>query len=161
MKVEVRDLILLDAIRVVLAANEDQQEHFIAMTGQAWDIDSVAMGGFQTAGPKWSIHIDGSPVAVGGFAYQREGVYRDWFIFTPAAFEPRNYMAVTRLCRRLMDRVLRSIAHRLECIVPAARVEASSKLAKWYKILGYNKEALLYGYCANGADAVCYSRVKH
>jgi hypothetical protein len=160
MKVEVRDLILLDAIRVVLAATEDQQEHFIAMTGQAWDIDSVALGGFQTVGPKWSIHIDGSPVAVGGFAQQREGVYRDWFIFTPEAFTPANYRTTTRICRRLMDRVLQSIAHRVECVVPFSRVEGSPKLDLWYRLLGYKKEAQLSRYCASGDDAVCYARVR-
>ena len=161
MKVEVRELILLDAIRVALAATQDQREHFKTMTGTEWDIDGVALGGFQSVGPKWSIHIDGAPVAVGGFAQQRPGVYRDWFIFAPAAFEKANWRAVTRLCRKLMDWVLQNGAHRLECLVPVGRVESRPQLHRWYTILGYNKEALLYGYCANGADAYCYSRVKH
>lgn len=161
MKVEVRELILLDAIRVVLAATQDQREHFKTMTGTEWDIDGVALGGFQSVGPKWSIHIDGAPVAVGGFAQQRPGVYRDWFIFAPAAFEKANWRTVTRLCRKLMDWVLQNGAHRLECLVPVGRVESRPQLDKWYRILGYNKEALLYGYCANGRDAYCYSRVKH
>ena len=161
MKVEVRELILLDAIRVALAATQDQREHFKTMTGTEWDIDGVALGGFQSVGPKWSIHIDGAPVAVGGFAQQRPGVYRDWFIFAPVAFEKANWRTVTRLCRKLMDWVLQNGAHRLECLVPFGRVESRPQLAKWYKLLGYNKEALLYGYCANGADAFCYSRVRH
>ena len=161
MKVELRDLIALDAIRVCLAATQEQQEHFTTMTGQPWDIDGVAIGCFQSPGPKWSIHIDNVPVAVGGFAEQRPGVYRDWFIFAPAAFEKANWLRVTRICRKLMDSVLKAGAHRLECLVPVGRVESRPQLDHWYRILGYNKEALLYGYCANGADAYCYSRVKH
>ena len=161
MKIELRDLILLDAIRVVLAATQEQQEHFKTTTGAEWDIDGVALGGFQTTGPKWSIHIDGKPVAVGGFAMQRPGVYRDWFIFTPDAFTKANYLAVTRLCRKLIEHVLKNGAHRIECLVPVSRVDSRPQLDRWYTILGYNKEALLYGYCANGADAYCYSRVKH
>lgn len=162
MKVEVfHTPVLLEYIQVVRAAAEDQQEHFTAMTGQEWDVDSVALGAFQTVGPKWSIRIDGTAVAVGGFAQQRPGVYRDWFISTPSAFSADHFFCITRICRKLMDHTLANGAHRLECVVPWLRVEGSPKLAKWYKVLGYNKEALLYGYCANGADAVCYSRVKH
>ena len=50
MKIELRDLILLDAIRVVLAATQEQQEHFKTMTGAEWDIDGVALGGFLVVG---------------------------------------------------------------------------------------------------------------
>jgi hypothetical protein len=52
-------------------------------------------------------------------------------------------------------------AHRLECIVPAPRIAARPELVRWYEVLGYNREATLYGYCANGADAVIFSRVQH
>ena len=161
MKVEVfNQPILLDFIRVALNAMPDQIEHFTTLTGEAWDIDGVALGNFTAPGPKWSIHIDSVPVCIGGFAPQRKGVYRDWFISTPAAFESANFFRVTRTCRKLMDAMLKNGAHRIECIAPAERIEHNPRLERWYTALGYKKEALHYGYCATGADAVCYARVK-
>ena len=89
MKFEVfNEPILLDFIRVVLNAAPDQIEHLETMSGEKWTIDGVALGSFTAPGPKWSIRIDDVPVVIGGFAPQRKGVYRDWFISTRAAFEP-------------------------------------------------------------------------
>jgi hypothetical protein len=161
MKFEVfNDPILLDFIRVILNAQPDQIEHFMTMTGEPWAIDSIALGNFTAPGPKWSIRIDDVPVVVGGFAPLHKGVYRDWFISTPAAFEPANYFRITRICRKLMDAMLKNGVHRIQCIAPAARIEHNPRLERWYAAMGYKKEALHSGYCATGADAICYSRVK-
>jgi ribosomal protein S18 acetylase RimI-like enzyme len=78
-------------------------------------------------------------------------------INTPAVWE-KYWFPVTRIARRAMDAMLQSKqAHRLECISHYSR----EKAFKWYSALGYNKEATLYGYCADGSDAVLFSRVKH
>jgi hypothetical protein len=154
--------ILLDYLRVISRAPEDQKLHFTEVTGQEWNIDSIAVGNLETTGPKWSIYADDTPIVVGGFAQRRPGVFEDWFISTPEAFSQEHYRYVTRLCKGLMDNMLgQKIAHRLECVVPVARLERSPRLAKWYKVLGYNREALHHGYCANGGDAVRFARVKH
>lgn len=150
---------LLDFIRVVLNMAPDQREHFSAMTGHPYDVDGIAVGNFMVQGPKWCFRSNSVPIAVGGFAPQRPGVYRDFFISTPEAFSAHGF-AVTRLCRRIMDSLLEGGAHRLECIVPASRVQGYTKLEKWYAALGYKEEARHERYCADGTDAICYSRVR-
>jgi hypothetical protein len=150
---------LLDFVSVCCRMPDDERAQLTALTGQEFDIDGAAIGNFTVAGPKWVIKADGTPLVVGGFALERPGVWRDFMLTTPEAWS-KHWFPVTRICRRIMDQMfLGKHAHRIECIVPAARVRPD--LERWYSVLGYNKEALLHGYCANGADAVLYARVQH
>ncbi len=151
------DPTLLDFIKVVWAMPENERENFEALTGEKYNVDSIAVGNFMVNGPKWVAKVDDEPICVGGFAYQRSGVWRDFMINTPVAFE-KHWFPLTRICRRAMNSMFISKqAHRLECITLASREQAM----KWYRVLGYNREATLNGYCANGADAVLFSRVQH
>lgn len=163
---------LADMVIIAAQLPQDQREQLEAFTGEPYDIDGAAVGNFMVAGPKWVAKVAETeeqfaaglarPVAVGGFAHQRPGVWRDFLLATPEAFEKANWFHMTRECRRIMDAMLRSgQAHRLECIVPAARLQSRPELRKWYKLLGYNEEGPRYGYLANGQDAVGFSRVKH
>lgn len=150
---------LLDFIKVCAQLPDDERKQLEAFTGCEYDIDGAAIGNFTAPGPKWVIKADDEPIVIGGFSQQRRGVWRDFLLTTPAAWT-EHWFTVTRICRRAMDGMLNSKqAHRLECVAPVARV--TEKLEKWYAVLGYNKEAVLHGYCASGADAIIYSRVKH
>jgi hypothetical protein len=160
---------MTDFIQVCARMPQDEREQLTALTGEEYNIDSAAVGNFMVPGPKWVIkagsaedHEKGlaQPIIIGGFVPQRPGVYRDFLLTTSEAWEQHGFQ-VTRICRRIMDAMLMSHAHRLECIVPAPRVESRPELAKWYKVLGYHQEGRHYGYCANGADALSFSRVKH
>lgn len=154
--------VLVDYIRVALKMPEDEQKQLEAYTGQQFTVDGCAIGNFQVAGHKWGIYRDAEPLVIGGFSLERPGVYRDFLLTTPEAWAKENWFHVTRICRRLMTAMLASkTAHRLECITPAPRLASRPELYKWYRILGYNNEGVLHGYCANGADAVIFSRVKH
>ncbi len=162
MKIEVfSDPNLLDYIIVCAKMPADERAQLEAFTGQPYDVDGAAIGNFTAPGPKWVIKADGNPIAIGGFVQQRPGVWRDFMLTTPEAWE-HHWFTVTRVARRIMDAMFKSgQAHRLECMAPANRVSSREKLAKWYKVLGYNYEGLHHGYCADGSDAVSYSRVKH
>lgn len=160
-----------DFIQIASRLPKDEREQIEIMTGSNYDVDGAAVGNYMVSGPKWVAKIadteadfesgNSLPVCVGGFAPQRPGVWRDFLLTTPEAF-PQHAIAITSFCKKAMDAMLHSgQAHRLECIVPAARLQSRPELARWYKILGYNKEGLRYGYCANGADAVAFARVKH
>lgn len=161
---------MTDFIQVCAQMPEDERAQVEAMTGEKYDIDSAAVGNFTAPGPKWVIKVaedeesfivgNSTPIIIGGFVPQRPGVYRDFLLTTPLAWEKYGFQ-VTRICRRIMDAVLMTHAHRLECIVPAARVESRPELAKWYRILGYTQEGRHHGYCASGADAISFARVKH
>jgi hypothetical protein len=150
--------VLLDYIKVALQMPEDERKQLENFTGHPFDIDGCAMGNFQVQGHKWVIRSEsGQPLVVGGFARERPGVWRDFLLTTPAAFKAHGFQ-ITRICRRVMDAMfLSGEAHRIECIAPASR----EHVFRWYATLGYNKEAVLHGYCADGSDAVIFSRVQH
>lgn len=148
---------MIDFLKVCAAMPQDEREQLEAFTGQPYNIDSAAIGNFMVTGPKWVIKSDDEPIAIGGFVPQRPGVYRDFMLNTPEAFE-KHWFAVTRIARRALDAMFVSgQAHRLECVAHHSR----EKAFRWYKALGYNREATLSGYCANGADAILFSRVNH
>lgn len=154
-------VLLLDFLKVCARMPEDEREQLEAMTGEPFDIDGAAVGNFCVPGPKWVIKAGDSPIVIGGFVPKRRGVWQDFLLTTPEAWST-HWFTVTRVCRRSMNAMLMSgQAHRLECIVPAVRVQNRPELKKWYKVLGYNEEGLHYGYCASGADAMSFARVKH
>lgn len=148
---------LIDFLKVCAKMPQDEREQLEAFTGEPYSIDHAAIGNFTVPGPKWVIKEGDEPIAVGGFVPQRPGVYRDFMLTTPETWA-KHWFVVTRICRRAMDAMLLSgQAHRLECISHHSR----EKAFKWYSALKYNKEATLSGYCANGADAILFSRVNH
>jgi hypothetical protein len=152
---------LVDFLKVCAKLPQDEREQLEAFTGQPYSMDGAAIGNFSVPGPKWVIKSDDEPIAIGGFVPRRPGVYRDFMINTPEAFE-KHWYAVTRIARRAINAMFISgQAHRLECVVPAARLGSRPKIEDWYNIIGYHREATLSGYCANGADAILFSRVDH
>lgn len=156
------DPMLLDYVKACIAMPQDEREQVEAFIGRPYDIDSVAVGNWQVQGPKFVIKDGDVVLAVGGFAQQRPGVWRDYMLTTPQAWEKQYWFQVTRTCRRALDFMFSSRqAHRLECITPVARLEARPEIERWYGLLGYYREGMRYGYCANGANAVAFARVSH
>lgn len=152
--------LLLDFVKVCIKMPEDERAQLEAFTGEPYDIDGAAIGNFTVAGPKWVIKADDEPICIGGFVPQRPGVYRDFMLTTPDAWG-KHWFAVTRIARRVMNAMLVETAHRVECIVPASRLAYRPCIENWYKVLGYTREAPLWRYCADGTDAVIFSRVRH
>jgi hypothetical protein len=150
---------LLDFVKVAIAMPEDERKQVEALCGHEFDIDSVAVGNFMVPGPKWVIRGEEGPLCVGGFKQQRPGVWRDYMLTTPEAWEKKYWYSVTRTCKRIMDGMFTSgTAHRLECIVPETRLEQRPELLGWYKLMGYAPEGRRLGYCANGADVIAFAR---
>jgi hypothetical protein len=162
MTIEVfNDPLLLDYLKVCINMPQDQRSQVEAFAGQKFDIDAVAVGNYMVQGPKWVIKDGNNPIVVGGFKQQRPGVWRDYMLTTVEAWEQKYWFTVSRVCRRAMDFMFSSgMAHRLECIAPTDRLEANPKIVKWYGLLGYRFESIRYGYCANGADATAFCRLK-
>lgn len=152
---------LLDFIKAAANLPEDERAQITALTGHDYDIDGCAIGNFTVEGPKWVAKLEDETVlCVGGFVPQRPGVLRDFLLSTPEAWKPEHGAKLTRMFRRIMDALMLSgEIHRIETIVPATRLSSRPELERWYKILGYKKEAPLYGYCADGSDAWSFARV--
>jgi hypothetical protein len=148
---------LTDFIDVSFRMPEDERRQLEAFTGHEFDVDGCAVGNYTAPGLKWVFKYGDRPIIVGGFVPQRPGVWRDFLLTTPEAWEPQNWFQVTRICRRIMDAMFISgQAHRLECITHGSREKAMN----WFRVLGYEQEALLSNYCANGDDAFAFSRVR-
>lgn len=147
---------LVDFIRVCAKLPQEERRQLEQFTGHPYEVDGAAIGNFSVPGPKWVIKDDEEPLVVGGFAPERPGVWRDFMLTTPEAWAT-HWFPVTRVCRRAMDAMFASgQAHRLECVAPESR----KRVFRWYKTLGYTREGRMRGYCANGADAILFSRVK-
>lgn len=150
---------LIDFLKVCAAMPQDEREQLEAFTGEDYSIDSAAIGNFTVQGPKWVVKDGDEPLAIFGAAQQRPGVWRDFMLNTPGVYE-KHAFGLTRICRRAMNAMFESgQAHRVECVVPAARIDARPELVRWYGALGYTREATLLKYCANGDDAVLFARV--
>lgn len=152
--------LLLDFLRICLELPPDERQHIERISGEPFTEDACAVSAFSIPGPKWVVKKDGVPLAAGGFVMKRPGVWRDYLLTTPQAWEPPTAFRVTLACRRIMNAMFESgEAHRVECLVPEIRVKARPELDRWYKAMRYSLEATLQGYCADGTAACVYSRV--
>lgn len=156
------DPLLGDFLYAAIHMPQDEREQIEALVGQKYDIDAVAVGNFMVPGPKWVAKVDDTVLCVGGFKQQRPGVWRDYMLTTPLAWEKKYAFTVTRTCRRLMDTMFATQqAHRIECIAPAARLAKRPELERWYKFFNYERESIRFGYCADGSDAIAFVRTEH
>ena len=156
------DPFLLDYVKACIVLPQDEREQVEALTGHPYNIDSIAVGNYMAQGPKWVAKDGDEVLSVGGFVQERPGVWRDYMLTTPQAWEKAYWFQMTRICRRIGDFMFSSKqAHRLELITPVARLEKRPELKRWYTHLGYGIEGTRHGYCANGGDAVAFVRVNH
>ncbi len=147
---------LADLMLLCREAPEDIQDQWEAISGTPWCVDAVVSAVYTVGGPKWVGHVDGYPIAAGGFIPIRPGVYRDWLIPGPFAFTPAYWRSVTKICRRIMDSMLLGDAHRLECLSLASR----ANVVDWYRVLGYQFEGTLHAAGSNGEDLAAYCRLR-
>jgi hypothetical protein len=154
------DPLLLDYLKACILMPQDEREHVEAMTGHPYDVDSIAVGNFMVQGPKWVAKDGDAVLSVGGFALERPGVWRDYMLTTPQAWEKKYAYQMTRLCRRAADFMFSSHqANRLELIAPLKRVEQRPELMTWYQHLRYEVEGVRRRYCADGSDAIALVRI--
>jgi RimJ/RimL family protein N-acetyltransferase len=147
--------LLIDFVRICHELSDDERRQWVALSdGQPFDPEAMAIQLAAAAGPRWAlVQADGAPLVIGGFSYLRPGVWQDWLIGTPSAWET-HWRAISKHCRRVIDRMLETEAHRIQCISLADRTRAHA----WYRVLGYRQEGLLRGYGANGEDAIMFAR---
>lgn len=147
--------LLADYLYVCHRLPDDEKQQWVAFSdGQPFDADRMALHLASNPGPKWVlVKQSGEPLVIGGFTYLRPEVWQDWLIGTPEAWE-HHWRSISKHCRRVMDAMLKTEAHRIQCVSLASRTKAHA----WYRVLGYRFEAILRKYGANGEDAVMYAR---
>lgn len=150
---------LTELLRICYVLPQDERDQFEAFTGNTYSHDVLASTLYLRPGPSWTIAVGDEagfrPIMAAGFDEIRPGVWQDWAVTTPEAWAV-HWRPVTRISRRVMDEMLQTRAHRLQCVSLACRVSAH----KWYRPLGLVQEGVLHGYGANGEDAIMFSRLR-
>jgi hypothetical protein len=134
----------------------DEIEQYEAFAGAPYDAGRVAALFSLHEGPRWVLVADGQPIVIGGFDEIRPGVWQDWLFSTPDAWSEAHWRKTTRGCKRMMDVMLRTVAHRLQCVSLASRTRAH----EWYGVLGLELEGPRRQYGAGRQDALEFSRVR-
>lgn len=147
---------LVEMLRICYALPSDEREQWEAFAGRAYDAEAVAAEFHLRPGPKWTIMEGELPVLAAGFTELRDGVWQDWALTTPVAWESRRWMTVTKIVRRVMDGMLQDHGHRLQCVSLASRIQAH----RWYRVLGLELEGTLRAYGVHGEDALMFSRLR-
>lgn len=151
-----KDPSLADFILVCGDLCPDEIEQYEAFTGQTYNPSQVAALFSLHQGPRWVLTADGEPIVIAGFDEIRPGVWQDWLFSVPAAWGPEHWRTVTRKCRKHMDVMLRTVAHRLQCVSLASRTRAH----RWYGALGLQEGGRLPQYGAQRQDALMFHRVR-
>lgn len=151
-----RDPTLLDLLDVCHRLPADEREQIEAFTGGPYNVETYAAAYHLKSCPKWVLCNGTQALAVAGFDLVRPGVWQDWMFSTPEAWTPENWRTTTRYVRRVMNAMLKTEAHRLQCISLASRIQAHA----WYRTLGLVYESTLESYGANGENALMFRRLK-
>lgn len=147
---------LTDYMQVLPMLPVDEIEQYEAFSGETFDAERLAAIYSLHQGPRWVLTADGSPIVIAGFDEIRKGVWQDWLFSTPAAWSPAHWKRVTKECKRTMTVMLQTVAHRLQCVSLASRLDAH----RWYGAIGLELEGPLRRYGAGGQDALMFSRVR-
>lgn len=149
---------VIDFLYVCHNLPADQRRQWEAITSDKYDPEHAALCLASRPGPKWAfVKRDGTPVVVCGYDQIRSGVWQDFLLSTADAWKS-HAIECTRFCRKLMQGMLDSGAHRLQAVVLADRAD----VVKWYRLIGLEYEGTFRCYGSHGEDAVIYSRVnKH
>lgn len=151
-----RDPTLIDLLDVCHRLPEDEREQIEAFSGEKYDAQRYAAAYHLRPGPKWLLHDGERTVAVAGFDMVRPGVWQDWMFSTPEAWSSANWRSTTKYVRRVMDAMLKTEAHRLQCVSLASRIQAH----RWYRTLGLVYESTLEAYGAGGENALMFKRLR-
>jgi hypothetical protein len=146
---------LTDFLLVVSRLPADEREQYEAFSGRTFNAEEIAAMFALKVGPAWVLTVDEAPIVIAGFDMLRPGVWQDWLFSTPEAWE-KHWRLVTKVSRKVMDAMLQTEAHRLQCVSLASRIHAH----RWYRPLGLELEGTLRGYGVNGEDALMFARLR-
>lgn len=123
------------------------------MIGQPFEPEAVAAAIWLGGGRAWQFWdaVEREPVACGGYALVRPGVWASWFMATPLAWKQGGDITarVAECVRSMFDD---SAVLRLETTTLAMRTRARA----WYERIGLHYESTACKASASGQDLVTY-----
>lgn len=151
--------LLQDYVYIANRMRPDEIAQFLSVAGLSEYEPDIAARSFAAIPGVAHALIDdaGYPVLLGGHEEVRPGVWQGWLMGTMEGWE-RHGFAISRVCRRLQDRLMESEhCHRVQLYATADRKPAHV----WYeRALGMTYEGTHRAYFADGSDALCFARVK-
>lgn len=151
--------LVADFVRLSRRMRADEVEQFLALTGMTVYEPEIASRMFlATPGLSYAlVDADDNAIAVSGCEEVRPLVWQTWMVGTDEGWAS-HWRGITKFCRRQMDTMFANgQAHRFQTYALASRVRAH----EWYaRGLQMEYEGTFRKFFANGADAVCYARVK-
>lgn len=148
---------LVDFIRVCQLLPDDERQQLEAFTGEVYNAEQVAASFYlrSRAGLCWVLATDSAPLAIAGYEMVRTGVWQDWLLSTPDAWT-YHWRTITKRCNEAMTAMLKTEAHRLQCVSLASRIHAH----RWYRTIKLREEGTLQAYGAHGENAIMFARVR-
>ncbi len=134
----------------------DEVQQFLSFSGMHEYVPDIAARSMAMCNGPAFVFVDPQnlPVIVAGFIPLRRGVYEAWMAGTMEGWA-KHWRAITKVCRREMDRLLNNGAHRIQICAQAKR----EKTLEWYERgLLMKREGTHKGFCADGTDAVMFAR---
>jgi hypothetical protein len=150
--------IVEDYCHIARHMRADEIAQYLALTGLQEYVPDVAARSLVACDGQAFVMVDreGLPVLVGGFSPVRHGVFEGWLAGTEDGWA-KHWRAMTKVCRRLMDDLLATDAHRIETFALTSRTAAH----EWYERgLLMSREGVMKGYFSDGQDAIVFARVK-
>lgn len=147
----------LDLCYLATRMRDDERLQFAALTGITRDIAENAGRTYVAArGPLFALYDDTGAVMAGGFEPVRPGVFEAWAVGTPEAWR-RHWREISLCCGRLVRRMLREQAHRIQLLAIPSRTAAH----EWYeRVLGLASEGIQKAAASDGGDLVMFARVR-
>jgi hypothetical protein len=147
-----------DLMLVLCNQSTEEMEHCKRLTGFPFHVDRVLLEIMSRPGEKWTLVDDDAPdkaLVVGGLIPQRHGVFVTWCYVHRDAWETHPGQ-VTAQCRGVIERALKSGAHRVETV----SLEGRPHVDRWYKKIGLNRETVLGQFGADRSNGVVYAAFK-
>lgn len=147
---------LTQLLFLTIHARQDEREEYEAIHGvydaEGWAMSLHAMLG---RGPS-HVFIDkaGVPYYAAGVAVVTPYVAQTWSVGTEE-WRP-HALEVTRVCRRVISKTLRTTVHRVQIMVMATRKDANL----WCRALGAHRECVLRRYGMDGQDFEIHAAYK-
>ena len=134
----------------------DVAHQFEAMYGRKWSAAGVALDIDGRYGEKFMLlDGEGRPVCAAGWEPLRPGVFDGWMVSSMADWQVHG-KSITKYCRRIMEHMLSTGAHRLQIHCLKSRTQAANWYVRGLK-MQHNGDLPCYG--VNGEDAAVYARV--
>ena len=148
---ELTQPVLSDFLQICHNLPSDEQRQINALSGmEVYDADATALNCANMSGLKWVLLNGKQPLAVGGYALLRRGVWQSFMLVPDQSWEDWGKEITQKVIE--VQKEMKNQGHRIQTLCLSDRAKARA----WYDRIGLKHEATLHKYGANGEDVEMY-----